>query len=395
MEVVRSYGEGEASHIVIHPRLAEQFEYGIQIIEDSGIVELKRARKLFVRINEDGNALDFKEKKSSDPNLLVIPLRDIMVATSVAVQTKYMMIKKDNLLVQIDLAKSDNSSSASLPGDDQTENISIRFDMNKGQIPTLLDQINQFKDEKINSSVSRANAVAKDPKLCIQCAKKRYALEYRHDYNLCLDCFSNNYGRIIIEAPMAEYHGGHKAYLGGGAFDKFEYGRLILSEHYLIFTRGHKDPTKRWEIVIPLDSVIIERWGIEEESRRKGISGGAFSYEGIGIGSGMIHDSGKSHRIVVPYMDENGIPQEPRFGVSSFRGKAIRELAVKLYQQVASEKKDTTKLSTKAGNNLTQQSDLQSVPITGSDDPLKILKIRYAKGEITKEQYEDMRKMLE
>ena len=174
MEVVRSYGEGEASHIVIHPRLAEQFEYEIQIIQDSGIVELKRARKLFVRINEDGNALDFKEKKSSDPNLLVIPLRDITVATSVAVQTKHMMIKKDNLFVQIDLAKSDNSSSASLPGDDQTENISIRFDMNKGQILTLLDQINQFKDEKINSSISRANAVAKDPKLCIQCAKKKY-----------------------------------------------------------------------------------------------------------------------------------------------------------------------------------------------------------------------------
>jgi len=109
----------------------------------------------------------------------------------------------------------------------------------------------------------------------------------------------------------------------------------------------------------------------------------------------MIHESGKSHRIVVPYMDENGIPQEPRFGVSSFQRKAIRELAVKLYQQVASEKRDTIKVSTKADSNLTQRTDIRSVPTTGSDDPLKILKIRYAKGEITKEQYEDMWKMLE
>jgi uncharacterized membrane protein len=29
------------------------------------------------------------------------------------------------------------------------------------------------------------------------------------------------------------------------------------------------------------------------------------------------------------------------------------------------------------------------------DDPLKVLKIRFAKGEITKEQYEEMRKTLE
>jgi uncharacterized membrane protein len=29
------------------------------------------------------------------------------------------------------------------------------------------------------------------------------------------------------------------------------------------------------------------------------------------------------------------------------------------------------------------------------DDPLKVLKIRFAKGEIAKEQYEEMRKMLE
>jgi uncharacterized membrane protein len=32
---------------------------------------------------------------------------------------------------------------------------------------------------------------------------------------------------------------------------------------------------------------------------------------------------------------------------------------------------------------------------TNIDDPLKVLKLRFAKGEITKEQYEEMRKMLE
>ena len=42
-------------------------------------------------------------------------------------------------------------------------------------------------------------------------------------------------------------------------------------------------------------------------------------------------------------------------------------------------------------------SSLKSKPISSPDidDPLRVLKIRFAKGEITKEQYEDMRKMLE
>jgi hypothetical protein len=261
--------------------------------------------------------------------------------------------------------------------------------MGEGHVSTLLDKINQFKDEKVYPSIVRAIAVAKDSKLCIQCAKKKYALEYSHDYNLCLDCFTNNYGKIILEKPDAEYYGGHKAYLSGGYFDKFQTGRLILSEHYLIFAREHKNPEKRWEIVIPLDSVIVERWGIEEISRKQGVSGGAGD---VGIGSGILYDSGKAHHIAIPYTDENGIPQLPRFGISSFRGKAIREWAVKLYQQVVNEKRESAKFLSETDKQTINQEPVSSPNI---DDPLKVLKLRFAKGEITKEQYEEMRKMLE
>src|SRR5918995_445531 len=376
MEPARSVDWGRLSDIIINPRLVEGLEYKIQVIEDSGIPELKHARKLFVGIHEDGNTLEFKEKKGSDPSLFVIPLRDIIAATPVTIQTK----RGDNLGVQIDLARSDISHT------------SIRFDMDEEHISTLLDQIDQFKDEKVNPSIVRAIALAKDPELCIQCAKKNYALEYSHDYNLCLDCFTNNYGKIILATRDAEYYGGHKAYLSGGYFGKFQVGRLVLSEHYLIFAREHKDPEKRWEIVIPLDSVIVERWGIEEISRKQGVSGGAGD---IGIGSGMIYDSGKAHHITIPYIDENGIPQAPRFGISSFRGKAIREWAVRLYQQVVNEKRESAKFSSKADNNVKQPLNQEPVSSPNIDDPLKILKIRFAKGEITKEQYEEMRKMLE
>ena len=49
----------------------------------------------------------------------------------------------------------------------------------------------------------------------------------------------------------------------------------------------------------------------------------------------------------------------------------------------------------RADNNATQPLNQEEVSSQNIDDPLKILKIRFAKGEITKEQYEDMRKMLE
>ena len=37
----------------------------------------------------------------------------------------------------------------------------------------------------------------------------------------------------------------------------------------LIFAKGNKDVSKRWEIIIPLSSVLIEQWNVKGESRRK------------------------------------------------------------------------------------------------------------------------------
>ena len=37
----------------------------------------------------------------------------------------------------------------------------------------------------------------------------------------------------------------------------------------------------------------------------------------------------------------------------------------------------------------------QQTPLTSSEDPLQVLKLRFARGEITKEQFEEMKKVLE
>src|ERR687897_1474901 len=173
MEPARSVDWGRLSDIIINPRLVEGLEYKIQVIEDSGIPELKHARKLFVGIHEDGNTLEFKKKKGSDPSLFVIPLRDILAANPV----RHMMRKSEYLLVQIDFLGSSSSTLAA--------KISIRFWMDEQRISTLLKQINQFRDEKVNPSIVRAIALARDSKLCIQCAKKKYELAFSRNYNLC------------------------------------------------------------------------------------------------------------------------------------------------------------------------------------------------------------------
>jgi len=157
----------------------------------------------------------------------------------------------------------------------------------------------------------------------------------------------------------------------------------IVSE-YLIFAKGNKDASKRWEIIIPLSSILIEQWNVKGESRRKQITGGGISSDNIAFGGGAVHETGQRHRLLVPYVDENGIIQQPVFGTSSYKGKEIRIWAEELYKQLVEEKQRSSKV---VDENI--QTD------DNENDPIAVLKLRFAKGEISKKEYEEMRKMIE
>jgi hypothetical protein len=133
-----------------------------------------------------------------------------------------------------------------------------------------------------------------------------------------------------------------------------------------------------------LSSVLIEQWNVKGESRRKQIAAGGISSGNIAFGGGAIHETGQRHRLSIPYVDENGIVQQPVFGVSSYKGKEIRIRAEKLYEQLVEEKQ----ASSHVVNKKIQTDD-------DKDDPITVLKLRFAKGEITKEEYEEMRKTIE
>jgi Short C-terminal domain len=367
---------------VISPFLIERFEYDIEIVDNGDLSLIDEASRVTINIQESGNTLEFSRKKTSDP-LLKIPLANIETVTAVTIPTKHLMSRKNNLLLEIVFRddKENNSLYAI-----QNERC-IRFDLDDKYVNILQEQINLLKDVKNNLRVQNAIALLEDPKLCNACAKRRYSYVLHLD-NLCIDCFVAKYGQILLQANVAEYYGGHKAYLAGGVFSKYQTGKMYLTEHYFLFIRGDKDQSKRWEIVIPFSSIIMERWHVEEVGRRQTISGAGSSIDNLAFGGGSIHESGKEHHIVIPYVDENGIPQEPRFGVSSFRGKAIREWSSKLYEQVAKARKNdvSQRLEVHTSNNESSQT---------SDDPVKILKLRFAKGEISKEEYEEMRKVIE
>ena len=67
-------------------------------------------------------------------------------------------------------------------------------------------------------------------------------------------------------------------------------------------------------------SLVIEQWSVRAESRRKNIVGGSTAVNSnVSFGGGIIQEAGKKHRLLFPYIDENGIMQEPLFGISSFK----------------------------------------------------------------------------
>ena len=154
-----------------------------------------------------------------------------------------------------------------------------------------------------------------------------------------MHCFEEKYGRISLKEETGEYHGGHKVHLAGGTFGDYESGKMYLTDKYLIFAKGNKNPFKRWEIEIAINSIILEQWGVRAESRRKHIVGGSTAVtSNVAFGGGVIQEAGKKHRLLVPYIDENGILQEPIFGISSFGGKAIRKWAAELYELMVKRK---------------------------------------------------------
>jgi hypothetical protein len=208
---------------------------------------------------------------------------------------------------------------------------------------------------------------------CSRC-KDNFSIYHFRD-PLCQGCFVERFD-TVVKKSVADYYRGLKAYIGGGAFTRSQVGTIHLTQKYIIFSKMAKDPSNRWEITIPLYSVDTGTWRIEEESRRKQVALAGSSIDNLGFGGGIIHETGRAHHIIIPHIDEYSIPQEPRFGISSFGGRGIREWAKEIYDRIIEAKRgnepsiDTTDFSQNRTNFQNKATSSKSVIMPRSGSPL-------------------------
>jgi hypothetical protein len=335
-------------------------------IDDSNIAGVKNANILSIN-TIGGSTVLFKR---GNKVLLTIPIREIVeVAATSHLSGK---IRKGNDFVL-----------EFIFNDSERNKKSIVINLDDKYVQFIQLQISAIKDSELGV---KEVIWGYFDKICNICTKNRPVFRFSKE-NICTHCFGEKYGKIALQEETGEYHGGHKVHLAGGTFGEYESGKMYLTNENLIFAKGNKDPTKRWEIVIPINSIVIEQWGVRAESRRKHIVGGGTALtSNVALGGGVIQEAGKSHRLLVPYIDENGILQEPIFGISSYRGKSIRRWAVEPYKLIVKRKKTMDKNLGINDNHGINKSGVK---------PIDILKVRLAKGEITKVEYEELRKIVD
>lgn len=162
------------------------------------------------------------------------------------------------------------------------------------------------------------------------------------------------------------YRGGHSAY------PERHSGMLILTSYWLVFQEMKgltSNKSGNFRLEIPTSQIqgshIMKR---EEISRLTSIVAGPLWGVGMPI---------QQTFVVIEYLDNAGFKQTPLFDFSidwgdKEKGKFLRQL----YEYI----KDNPKPSPPTSDVV--------------EDPLQTLKLRYAKGEISKEQYEEMKKIL-
>jgi|SRR3989338_1140307 len=163
------------------------------------------------------------------------------------------------------------------------------------------------------------------------------------------------------------YKGGHSLFLSksGMLSPMGPTGTLYVKKNIIIFDG------KNIEINMPINKIDfsdVRQW---QDSR--GTQQQAMAFAGKGMAWGSIGAMSKDFFVEISFIDEKGKRQKPIF---EFTNKGNAEKFQKwLYNKLPSESSKSKKQSE-------------------AEDPLSVLKLRYAKGQISKKEYERMKKEL-
>jgi len=158
----------------------------------------------------------------------------------------------------------------------------------------------------------------------------------------------------VLFAESGSYYGGHLKH----SVEKFVDGYIGITKDSIIFVSIAFLKRNKWFIRIPFDKILVSeiKERMEDIYSTKETIAGIYAIGGLGM-------KGKQNIITIPYIDENGVKQEPKFSVKKKYRKNFSKIFYERLTKLA-KKIETKKVSEK--------------------DPLKILKLRYAKGEISK-----------
>jgi hypothetical protein len=374
----------------IDPKLFKNFDYEIKVLEgDENDEKIKKIKRLTLRLEQSNFEIHLKKNNHSDP-ILVIPFRKIKEIKTIPLKRKYFLgigtivglsisfIKND---AQVTELTDNNNPNTPTIEENPIDSLIISSGVT---LYSLLEHLRILKEiDKDEKSRIRLLAMFNGVVICTNCYRNSSSFLFS-EHQICTPCFKQKYGEIVLHVKNGEYYGGHKFHLAGGKLGDHEVGELYLTRDYLIFIKYSRDSQGTWDITIPLGSIIIEQWNTQQESRRTSFSGGGIGNEDFMVMGGLVRESGKRHRLVIPYIDQNGISHVPIFGVSSMSGKAIKEWAMQLYHLVSNHERTIPQTVV--------NSQIATEPLT---DPLIVLKLRFAKGEINKQEYEEMKKLLE
>jgi Short C-terminal domain len=290
------------------------------IAMDKDDLNLRNADKLIISPTESDN-LDFVKNGRI---VLIVPIGNIEKVTTIS------DIRKKNKESCLEITFRDTEL--------QKER-SVTFEViNKKHVDIIQQQIQLLRDVVWNPSIQKAVKSALNPELCNTCAENEYTFEFNSVGKLCVSCFENEYGKILQETDdaSAQYHGGHKDHILKGIVGKYnKSGQMYLTENYFIFAKDDKEVSKKWEIIVPLSSVVMN-WDLEETQRKKYAEWEATKLNSFGFGSGFVYHDGNLTYLVVPHMDKNGLIQKPEFRLQS----SIKKWAPELYKMVVKAKEN-------------------------------------------------------